>query len=522
MTNGRPTSDELLSAYHDGELSAADRDAVERLLADSADARAELEDYRALSEQFGGIPKERAPADLRAAVLQRIQPPRSVPAPIVGSTGPRRLKRGLFVLSGIVTAAAGLLLGFNVFDGRFGDRPNGGAPPTADAGPSPESTAAPASDFAATFGAGAEESGPRSGGYTGDVAAVMPEEREHLWHRMAGDEGRPPEDALPGDIYRYLEQTDAGNVVVVEATVVDVREALDQVQVLLTRNSIPTMPVGLDAASAPVDESEALNGEFGVYVESDPLQMNKALMALDAAVADDPQLFLGFQVSGVLDTPPVATIPGSAAPRVRLDGESLREVPALESAAGSSARSPAAPGNQTLKARSRFSLPAEATELGAVPSPATSEPRQELGRSGEPAPAKRIDEESHTKSTSEQDAATFAPHENGYQQIVQFSKQELESQLRLQEAASRPFRAGESKSMIDREKSSRRSDVKTGASVAQGSAERRLYHEEQTPPAAAGQRRLRLLLVLEAESQKTKADISVPPVEAPRPVRNKS
>lgn len=62
--------DELLSAYLDGELSAADRARAEQLLAEQPEARQLLEDLRALHGGFEGLPVHRLDQDFPARVLR--------------------------------------------------------------------------------------------------------------------------------------------------------------------------------------------------------------------------------------------------------------------------------------------------------------------------------------------------------------------------------------------------------------------------------------------------------------------
>jgi hypothetical protein len=61
---------ELLSAYADGELTDAERGEVETRLASDGDARRLLAEFRAVSASLEGLPREVAPRDLSAAVLQ--------------------------------------------------------------------------------------------------------------------------------------------------------------------------------------------------------------------------------------------------------------------------------------------------------------------------------------------------------------------------------------------------------------------------------------------------------------------
>jgi anti-sigma factor RsiW len=61
---------ELLSAYLDGELTAAERAEVERLLADSPAARQFVEELRAAGNMLRALPREKLPEDLSRQVLR--------------------------------------------------------------------------------------------------------------------------------------------------------------------------------------------------------------------------------------------------------------------------------------------------------------------------------------------------------------------------------------------------------------------------------------------------------------------
>ena len=65
--------DNLISAYHDAELSAAERADVERLLASSPEARAELESYRRLSGLLRESGRPTLTADLAPLVMHSIE-----------------------------------------------------------------------------------------------------------------------------------------------------------------------------------------------------------------------------------------------------------------------------------------------------------------------------------------------------------------------------------------------------------------------------------------------------------------
>ena len=62
--------DELLSAHVDGELTEAERTAVEQRLRDDPQARELVAELRRVSETLRSLPKHELGADLREAVLQ--------------------------------------------------------------------------------------------------------------------------------------------------------------------------------------------------------------------------------------------------------------------------------------------------------------------------------------------------------------------------------------------------------------------------------------------------------------------
>lgn len=481
MTTGRPTSDELLSAYYDGELADDERAAAERLLDESADAGAELDDYRELSELLRRLPIAKAPPGLRAAVLQQIDalPDSATRRPAAASTPiatrARGWKRSIVLIAGGLTAAVALLLGINLFDDRFGEQPRPGAV---------------AHEFAATDANGTSEAGDgvmsatessagsslaRGPAEAGDAAAHRGElslerhgesfdrplaasplpGREMLEFSIAGDEARPPDDAVPGDVYHYLERTDHG-VVVVEATVVDVRRALDRVQTLLARNAIPTRAVGIAPESQNSEHLSATAGELAVYVESDPEQLNRALQALDAAVIDDSDVFFNFQVSGVLETPPAAAAPASSSslnmplmanqPPNRDRSGVGEEVEVGPARAGEVHRDNRAMG-RTLSAQprpespgiGRYSVPSEdagqteVTPPGVEVAPAPM-PRTESLMKAPPEPAIEAETFSARTGSAPPPTDSPAPVIANYNQIVSYPE-ELKNQVRLQEAA---------------------------------------------------------------------------------------
>jgi hypothetical protein len=82
------SDNELLSAFIDGELTAAERAAVERRLQDDPQARAMVSELRTVSQTLLSLPKQELGTDLREAVLQQAVV-RAEQAPVVAG-GARR------------------------------------------------------------------------------------------------------------------------------------------------------------------------------------------------------------------------------------------------------------------------------------------------------------------------------------------------------------------------------------------------------------------------------------------------
>jgi len=70
--NGTP-SDDRISAWLDNELPLAERAEIEEQLAGSPEMRQDTEELRQVSELVRGLPTERAPEELQAAVMRSIE-----------------------------------------------------------------------------------------------------------------------------------------------------------------------------------------------------------------------------------------------------------------------------------------------------------------------------------------------------------------------------------------------------------------------------------------------------------------
>ena len=104
-----PFSEELLSAYVDGELPPQVRAAVDRWLEKSPEARQQVEDFRRLSRLFGDLPRTELPQEFAAEVLQ-VAERRMLLPDAAAARGRRRILRWALVVAAPTAVAAGLLL----------------------------------------------------------------------------------------------------------------------------------------------------------------------------------------------------------------------------------------------------------------------------------------------------------------------------------------------------------------------------------------------------------------------------
>ena len=446
MTEFRPADDDLLSAYLDGELSAAEAGEVARAVAGNPAAAARLEEYRDLSALLKGLPAEPAPVGTRAAILRHVeqhallagldltgQPTPAPPQPAGGtqavpdteairSAKPgRRRNRAARTLAGLSSVAVAVCAAY--LAGRYGSRPavdrpgvtmatNEAAAPRA-AAPSemargemargemaevaetrdlrtydsyrnpnvaalnaldlnrnmrysdPENAPAAASGevaesvaadqladravplsgatadsvgglggtlgtapdvtagMAMAGGRGGEPAGPTADGYAFGTANSL--RKDGLYGLRDGSPAAGGNDLRVGEVITYLEQNEE-NVVVVQATVIDVRQAIDALQIVMARNAIPLAAQNGFGLGWP--ENFAAGAGFGggggfdgvrpqigqlkqgrrppddglaVYVEATPQQLVTTLAELKSS-----NLFVDLAPAGTL-TPPEST-----------------------------------------------------------------------------------------------------------------------------------------------------------------------------------------------------------------------
>jgi len=102
-----PFSEEILSAYLDGELSPDERARVERRLERDSRAREQVEDFRRLSQLFAGLSRTELPPSFAGEVLQLAERRMLIPD---GAGRPARWRASRWVLGAASMAAAAALL----------------------------------------------------------------------------------------------------------------------------------------------------------------------------------------------------------------------------------------------------------------------------------------------------------------------------------------------------------------------------------------------------------------------------
>ena len=266
----QPHDEELLSAFHDGELHGDDRRAIERMLDESAGAREAVEEFAEIRTALKALPRTVAPADLQPAVMRQLRTSQPVAAP------PQRRRHPS--LRWIVSTAACVTIVVGVYSlSEFvGPAEQNERVATMDA---PAAHMRQPDAFAAGDPVAMEAAmpGPPRGAAP-DAALAMNApafeavDRERLQSLIA--EGTIP---LPGEMIIDFREID-DQLMLIEYSVVDVHEQLfGQVEVILERCGIKRL-----AQSGEFGEPVAQpSGEmFGIYVDAPSEQFDKAVAEL--------------------------------------------------------------------------------------------------------------------------------------------------------------------------------------------------------------------------------------------------
>lgn len=328
---------ESLSAYIDGELSAREREAIDRLVAESSEAKRELEHFRSLSALIKCLPQEQAPPEFRSRVLQAAElgslldePAGAAPAQSAAATEQSRSpvsaarptgarKSVWWPAAAILAAAAGLLVMIRFVPMGGGDArvaQNRFASEAKTAGESvgaleevssetSEATSDQRSALAASTDAAADrpamQPGPVSAAAAPPVSAPSDFDDAGELANLNRPQGgmqhlvfdKDLNKARVGEVLSALD-TSGEEVVVCRVTVVDIRAGLDSLQVLLMHQNVQRAPdAGRRngyAADAPRTGPRA-GRMMAVYVEATQDQLSDALASLkDEAPFRDQQM----------------------------------------------------------------------------------------------------------------------------------------------------------------------------------------------------------------------------------------
>lgn len=265
--------EELLSAFHDGELHGDEREAVERTLAESAAARDTLEEFVELRTALQSLPRSAAPAALQSAVMRQLRAAQPLAAP------PAR-PRGHAALRWIVPTAACLGIAVGLYSlSRFVDPARNGDLGIAHTGTPTASESAPGAfsgvESFTTMTDSVEALPPRTAAADAPLADTEPHievvDVDRLQALISSGELPSPGEVIPD--FREID----GQLVLIEYSVVDVHEVLGQVQLILKENGIMSItPDG--EVGEPVDSSDEL---YGIYVDAPSEQFVAAIAELD-------------------------------------------------------------------------------------------------------------------------------------------------------------------------------------------------------------------------------------------------
>ncbi len=249
----------LISAYHDGELTAAERGEVEQLLATSPEARAELESYRKVSSLFREAGRPALESDLTPVVMQMIEQrmllPTTAPQPASETRQDKAWTKWAIV---IAAAAAGLMVAVQAIPRNPAQAP---AVAHQDVKPAP-APAVPQPEIAKPE--------------TNAVAEVTPVKPAAVPAPQLVGTDLPLEvienlkRANPGKIVRFLKQS-GKDVTVFHLMVLDIQPGLDSLQMILSAQQI----------SGPQGQ-QTQPGTVAVYVQANQDQLDKVIAELQS------------------------------------------------------------------------------------------------------------------------------------------------------------------------------------------------------------------------------------------------
>ena len=296
-------TDDLLSAFHDGEITSAERAAVEQQLADSAVTRRELAEIQQVSALLKELPRERLPSEFPQQVLQAIEREMLIPslttdaAPVLSRIASSKsgATRRWIGAAAVLTSAAGLFLLVRAVD----DHGNGNRAavrqlaessstplaqteladaPAAFGGVAPRPMAADVSDLAERAKSVPESvattSVLRSSGALPTAGETSLESENLRFDRLS------LRDTKIGDTIAAM-RTEGTEVAVVWVTVVDRQEGLAGLKLLLANKPIArTKTLAKSDVAAKQKEKHSTDQLHAVFVESNPEQLKVAMQKL--------------------------------------------------------------------------------------------------------------------------------------------------------------------------------------------------------------------------------------------------
>ena len=304
MEQERP--DELISAYFDSEVTPDERAAVERRLAESEVVRDELAEVGGLSKLLAALPRGSAPPEFRSGVLQAAEqrlllPARSRQGGVVREMSRRRrVWQGAAALCAIAAALVLTVLAVDHFGGSRVRQENAVAsrapeigrsislPDPVNAEPAMRNEELSRLDLDE---AAAPETAPAKAAEPSGLA------RSSGLHRSAEPRYKIDLEKLRDlDIGDAIQVMDPSNLNVIILTVVDRRQGLSDLQLILTANGVTPEPPAV-SESLKGGDAEAENDFIVLFVEAGNQQLASALKVVgenetfDGLEVDEPMAF---------------------------------------------------------------------------------------------------------------------------------------------------------------------------------------------------------------------------------------
>jgi hypothetical protein len=296
----QPVSDELLSAYVDGEVSPQEAQQVERWLAYSPQGREKVAELRRLSGLLQELPRAELPEEFATEVLQQAERQMLLTAFRNAAPQPlwKRVRYWAFTIGAPAAAACLLVVVLLNRPGPIAPQVGDGTPlkrgPVESEAPEIASTfdAAPATSETTSVGgvaepkalAGARSGGPQSLPAPPTAPAELATEREAETPMTADARAQakasPP--GSPGDsietvVDQLKELNAAGRLPVVRIYVVDRRDGMEVLQVMLDAHQITREQ---RAPSSEGDEGPSPVDQRALFVVASASEMTSALESL--------------------------------------------------------------------------------------------------------------------------------------------------------------------------------------------------------------------------------------------------